>query len=210
VGYGGGDAVYTNGSSLSPNGTNAGYSYGNGNNSSSGSFREGKQRSPRRNGSFAFDTISSKLKNPAVWGYVLAAIFFWGMMSYRSGQNQLVALLDSRNFKNALVQIRANKQQRESLLSQLTSARDTQRVMLTNKSEQETAKRKLQKEIDELKQKHEGPEREMEKIKIKTREEAWKTQVQLLQQATSRESRRAATEKYVANRVEINFSHSCL
>lgn len=59
----------------------------------------------------------------------------------------------------------------------------------------ETEKRSLVKQIEDLKAQHEGPDKEAEKARVKTREEAWKNQVELLQQATIRESRRAVSEK---------------
>jgi hypothetical protein len=196
VGYGGGDAGPGYG------GYNGGGHLGGGASTSSngnggGSFRE-KSRSPRsRHASFAFDSsILSKLRNPGLYGYVLAFFFLVGMLSYRSGQNQLMASLESKTFKSALAVIQATKRQKEALQNQLNTARETQKV--SKKSvEAEGNHRKLQKEIDNLKLQHEGPDRASEQLKIKTREEAWKSQVTLLQQATSRESRRAATAKYV-------------
>lgn len=117
------------------------------------------------------------------------------MLSYRSGQNQLIGLLESRKFKDALVEIKSIQKQRDGLQNQLKTFRETQRKLKNQKDEMDSAHKQLTQQIVEMKRKHEGPEREMEKSKIKTREEAWKNQVQLLQQATSRESRRAATEK---------------
>jgi hypothetical protein len=188
VGYGGGDSGPGYGGYSSSTAGN-GSTYGNG--------RE-KSRSPRnRQGSFALDGVRNTLRNPGLYGYLLAFFFFICMLSYRSGQNQLLNLLDSKKFKDALVEIKAAKRQKENLQNQLNNARETQKVMAKKQVEADGNNRKLQREMDELKTKHEGPERATEQLKVKTREEAWKNQVQLLQQATSRESRRAATEKYV-------------
>jgi len=88
--------------------------------------------------------------------------------------------------------------EKESLRSELRTLKESQKKQVAQQIEvTEQKNRALLKQVDELKMKHEGPEAEAERERADKREEAWIHQVQVLQQATSRESRRAVTEKYV-------------
>jgi hypothetical protein len=55
----------------------------------------------------------------------------------------------------------------------------------------------LEKERDELRVKHEGPDKKEEETRMKSREEAFVEQVSLMQQAIKKESKRTILERYV-------------
>lgn len=225
AGRGGGDLPTTGGSPTNGyggGGSGGGY-YGNGyggNNSGYGGYTGGandygagyggaavhmssdssssfKDKPSRRSGSgINVDWIFAKLRE--YWGVLLAILFFLQMMSYRSGHNQLLKTLqNAKHVKEATQTYRSLERQRDSLQKQLSISQESYKSMQQKTSSLETEKRNLAQEVAGLKSKHESPERDAEKAKVKTREDAWKNQVQLLQQATSRESRRAVTEKYV-------------
>lgn len=66
-------------------------------------------------------------------------------------------------------------------------------------SELQRQNKLLQKERDELLVKYEGPDKEEASERLQLREEAFQNQVELLQEATRKESKRNVLERYVGN-----------
>ena len=77
------------------------------------------------------------------------------------------------------------------------SIRDTQVKLNGRQQELERENRLLQKERDELRVKYEGPDKEEEESRLQLREVAFQHQVELLQEATRKESKRNVLERYV-------------
>jgi len=72
--------------------------------------------------------------------------------------------------------------------------------------ELERENRLLQKERDELRVKYEGPDKEEEESRLQLREEAFQNQVELLQEATRKESKRNVLERFGPGPHEVQFS----
>ena len=73
--------------------------------------------------------------------------------------------------------------------------RDQRRQFQQQINDLERSNRFLQKESDELRVKHEGPDKVEELARLQLREEAYQDQVDLLQKATRKESKRAVIER---------------
>jgi hypothetical protein len=78
----------------------------------------------------------------------------------------------------------------KELRQELRTSEESFRAERAKRSAAERMQQSLQGQLDQLKS-----EFESRTVKVEKREGAWMEQVQLLQQATTRESRRAATEK---------------
>jgi hypothetical protein len=136
-------------------------------------------------------------KNPLVL-YGVAVFFVIATLYYRSSGNSMLSALQVKTQDAAVEMVQGLEQEASKWKIQV----DKQRNDLQRKATQDTARlerdnRSLQKEWDDLRVKHEGPEKIEGDARISLREDAWKQQVLLLQTATERESQRTVLERYV-------------
>jgi cyclophilin family peptidyl-prolyl cis-trans isomerase len=163
---------------------------------SNGSFKD-KPRS--RNGSNdPVALVLDKLKQPWMWGVLAASFFFILTMQYRSQRNAILRELNVSSTKEALQRFQDTHSQKQNFERELFSKTSETKTTAQKTAKLEVELRKVQKERDELRVKFESPDRRRDEIRLAAREEAWKKQVQVLQQATSKESRRAVMEKFGA------------
>jgi len=85
------------------------------------------------------------------------------------------------------------------------TVRETERKLKSRQAELERENRLLQKERDELRVKHEGPDKEEEESRMLLRDEAFRNQLELLQEATRKESRRNVVERFGPGPHEVEF-----
>ena len=111
---------------------------------------------------------------------------FTRSLQVSSGQEALV-LLDSLK-----ADVRAEKSKARDI------KREAQKKYSSQISDLERENRLLQKERDELKAKHEGPDKKEASERSQLREAAFQEQVALLKEATRRESKRTVLERYVS------------
>jgi hypothetical protein len=135
---------------------------------------------------------------PWVIFLTLTVIFFLLTIRYRSQQSRLLGEIQLNSVDEVIEAFSKLKEDNRKWERETFSQKGAEREAHARYAALERSNRMLQKERDELRVKHESPERRNEELKIAAREQAWKHQVQLLQQATVREARRAASEKYVS------------
>lgn len=172
--------------------------YGGTNNGSTyGGYSSSYKDKPRRSSNQTI--VMQYLKQPIIWLALAAFVLFLTTMQYRGQRNWILRQLNVKTHKDAVNIVEDLREQiRKLQRERVTAHQDT--TAKNTKTDQEYAalereNRKLQKERDELRVKYESPEKRTEATRIAAREDAWKKQVHLLQQAASRESRRATTEK---------------
>ena len=134
--------------------------------------------------------------------YVLVLLGLWGILTMglwlnvRTKYNSILkqfkapnadALLD---LYQSLQKDLANAQQEKA-----RSVAEWKTKYTTRQNELERENRLLQKERDELRVKYEGPDKVEEGSRLLLREEAFQTQVELLQAATRKESKRNVLER---------------
>lgn len=139
-------------------------------------------------------------KDPVVLLACATALFFLLTMHYRGKLNWLLRETGETSHKSVLSLIGDLKKLNQKFERENQALKNTQaqrqKRMEQDQDRLKKENRQLQKERDELRVKYEGnPEKQIEEARLRAREDAWKKQVQLLQQATSRESRRAVLEK---------------
>jgi hypothetical protein len=134
---------------------------------------------------------------PWVLFLLLSVIFFVLATRYRSQQRHLLEEIQLNSVDEAIEAFARLKEDNRKWEREIFSQKGSEREAHARYSSLERSNRMLRTERDQLHAKYESPERRNEELKVVAREEAWKHQVQLLQEATIRESRRAATEKYV-------------
>jgi hypothetical protein len=139
-----------------------------------------------------------RFKNyPWVLFLLLSVIFFLLATRYRSQQRHLLEEIQLNSIDEAIDAFARLKEDNRKWEREIFSQKGSEREAHARYSSLERSNRMLRKERDQLHDKYESPERRNEELKIAAREDAWKHQVQLLKEATVREARRAATEKYV-------------
>jgi hypothetical protein len=133
------------------------------------------------------------------WAFFLSTtfIFFVTTTRYRTRQRHLLEELQINSVEEVIAAFTKMKEDNRRWEREIFAQKGAERETHARYTALERSNRLLQKERDELRGKVESPERRNEELKIKAREEAWKQQIQLLREATVRESRRAAIEKYV-------------
>jgi hypothetical protein len=134
---------------------------------------------------------------PWVLFLLLSVIFFLLATRYRSQQRHLLEEIQLNSVDEAIEAFARLKEDNRKWEREIFSQKGSEREAHARYSSLERSNRMLRTERDQLHAKYESPERRNEEFKVAAREEAWKHQVQLLQEATIRESRRAAIEKYV-------------
>jgi hypothetical protein len=134
---------------------------------------------------------------PWVLFLLLSVIFFLLATRYRMQQRHLLEEIQLNSVDEAIEAFARLKEDNRKWEREIFSQKGSEREAHARYSSLERSNRMLRTERDQLHAKYESPERRNEEMKIAAREGAWKHQVQLLQEATVRESRRAATEKYV-------------
>lgn len=134
---------------------------------------------------------------PWVLFLLLSTIFFLLATRYRAQQRHLLQEIQLSSVDEVIETFNRLKEDNRKWEREIFSQKGSEREAHARYSSLERSNRMLRKERDQLHAKYESPERRNEELKIAAREQAWKQQVQLLQEATVREARRAATEKYV-------------
>jgi flagella basal body P-ring formation protein FlgA len=119
-------------------------------------------------------------------------------MRARSNYNGILDVLQVHSSEAALEVVDQWKQSVEDAQREQTqSQRDATRKYASQINQLERDNRFLAKERDELRVKYEGPDKQEEETRMVLREEAFQSQVELLQQATQKESKRTVLERYV-------------
>lgn len=195
--YGGYSGSHENGHGYSNGG---GAAYGGYSSNAYGGYGEFKDKPVRRRSNDPVSLVLSYLKQPTVLAILVAVVFFSSTVHYRGQRNRILRVLDVRSAKDAVREVTSLKDEHERLegeASREVSRAEREAKVQVKRLERE--KRELQKDLDELRAEYESPEKRSKRVRYETRENAWKKQVELLQEATAKESRRAATEKYVCS-----------
>ena len=186
-------------------GYNAGGGGGGGGGNPYGGYNSGAQSL------YGAGTLSSKSKrrgsrshnfatiymNPILW-MIVAFLMFVLALYYRSTANGYLRRLSSRTIVEAVEKLKHSEDEARRWRAMVDeTSRELQRKFTQQITTLEKENRFLQKERDELRVKHEGPDKKEEEARILQREVAWQSQVALLQKATQRESKRMVLEKYV-------------
>lgn len=171
-----------------------GYSGAGGSTSAVSNNNEGYKEKPNKRRKQ--NVMLTMLMDPLMWTGALAVLFFILTVRYRLQSQVFLKTVSAGNFQEVVQTLHSSNQEKNLLRVELRTAKESYKKSVATASEMESENRKLQTELKELKLKYDSPEQRVaEKLKMDAREQALKSQVQLLQQATSRESRRAATEK---------------
>lgn len=136
---------------------------------------------------------------PGVLFLFLSGIFFILATRYRSQQRHLLQEIQLKSVDEVIDAFAKLKEDNRKWEREIFSQKGAEREAHARYAALERSNRMLRKERDDLHDKYESPERRNEELRIVAREDAWKHQVALLQQATVQESYRAATEKYVSS-----------
>jgi hypothetical protein len=147
----------------------------------------------------ASSSLLKKLQNPTILSGICAACFFCMSLYYRSSANSILTGLGVANKQQALdlissLHLEKNKWVKESEGS-ASQHLDGKRKFSQQLTTLERENKFLQKERDELRVKYEGPDKLEEQHRLELRDEALIEQVELLQAATRRESKRVVLEK---------------
>jgi hypothetical protein len=154
---------------------------------------EGYKEKPRKRKQNWMIHWLGKLKEPWTWPILLNLILITVTMRIKSQQSRFLQEVRASSFQDVIDIIQRYNREKESLRSDLRGMRESYYKANDSSNKFEREKRKLQQELEKLKA--EGPDQKVHQERLKSREDAWKKQVQLLQNATSRESRRAVMER---------------
>jgi hypothetical protein len=215
-GAGGGGGYSNNGGSSSYGGYTGGagaayggYSGGGGASSSNTISSKGKKRRTANSAN-----VLQSLANPLIWTSALAFIFFVLTIRGQLQQSSFLSSANAKSFKQILENLRRSKMEEDHLRSELRAAQDSYHRIVTQRESEtlhlQAQARELQAKLDAVgggvavdhshtvtQQQAQLETNALEKEHMSLREQALKTQVQLLQQASSRESRRSVIERYV-------------
>ena len=136
------------------------------------------------------------LKKPMVLAILVAFAFFSSTIHYRGQRNWILRVLQVRTTMDAVREVDFLKEEHERMegdAANEVSRAEREATIRVTRLEKEN--HQLQQERDELLAEYESPKTRSQQHRYEARESAWKKQVQLLQKATARESKRAATEK---------------
>eukprot|EP00934_Nitzschia_sp_Nitz4_P007473 Nitzschia sp. Nitz4//scaffold325_size20118//9160//10704//NITZ4_008702-RA/size20118-snap-gene-0.33-mRNA-1//-1//CDS//3329547899//7463//frame0 len=137
--------------------------------------------------------------------FALVMLLLWN--SARSRYNSILEELNVPTSKAALDLYQSLQTDLEVARSSKNRInRDTDRKYVKQQKELEAENRKLQKERDALTSKYESPERREQDARLLAREEAFQAQVERLQTATRRESKRAVLERFGPGPHEVEFN----
>jgi hypothetical protein len=143
-------------------------------------------------------TISLKLLKDKVVIASLAAFFMFGLtIYYRSQYHHILKKLHVQTMMEAVKSYEKLELEKKKFQKEAMSAKENDRNMKNSIRELEQTNRELRKQQDELKIKYEtaGGMEVQKSEKLKGRDDAWRNQVYLLQNATQRESKRAVLER---------------
>lgn len=193
-GYAGGGGMDAGGSA-----TYGGYAGGGGGGSNnSNDFKEKSRKSHRGGSNPILHYAISKLQEPWIWSIIISIIFFILTLHYRSKYNSILSMMDMKNgnIKDIQGSWERNRRLVEDKNRQVTMLQEQQRKNIQKQNLCENDKRTLEKEKQELRIKYENnPSIINEKNRLLSRDNAWKDQVEILQKATQRESRRSVIDK---------------
>jgi hypothetical protein len=136
--------------------------------------------------------VATYFQQPWVWAILSCLFCFFLAIYYRSQRSALLKVMhvgSLKEFREANERLQSDQ---IKWRKDLDSARGAEMQMRTKLVAMERELEKTKREAEVFKKKAETGNVEE---RILAREEAWKKQIQLLQKATSRESRRAAQER---------------
>lgn len=160
-----------------------------GGSSNIGNVYQGSGKYNKRRGSGSGGGINlfvQILKEPVAWASMVALVCFAMMMSNRSAQNAFLKRTGTLHFEDAIEAWDTIERMNKHFKSE----------MAKYKSEAKLNARKIVEETSKLEASNQGLEQlhEERETKVTAREAAWKDQVELLQRATKKESRRVVVE----------------
>jgi hypothetical protein len=140
--------------------------------------------------------ITHQLKQPLAWWSIAALL--GALVSFRSQsqQNAFLRAAGAGSFQQVLDRIARHGIDRDEMQRELRTMKDSYRKAVENANAKDKENRRLQNELDGAHKAHKGAVSSEQK-RVQTREQAWKQQVDLLQAATKRESKRAVIDKCV-------------
>jgi cobalamin biosynthesis Mg chelatase CobN len=159
---------------------------------SSFSIKGKKRRDPSPSISLGF------LFNRFVIVCVVAAILLIATIYYRSQYTTILNKFHTQSIVDAVKNYEKLEREKQRYQQESKTGQDQQRSLKNTIRELEKQNRELRKERDELQMKFDEEEDGIgaeEADKLKEREEAWRNQVYVLQNATARESKRAVLER---------------
>lgn len=154
-------------------------------------------------------TISLKLLKDKVVIASLVAFFMFGLtMYYRSQYHLILKKLHVQTMVEAVKSYEKLELEKKKFQKEAISAKENDRNMKNSIRELEKVNRELRKQQDELKVKYEtvGGIEVQKNEKLKGRDDAWRNQVYLLQNATQRESKRAVLERFGPGPHHVRFT----
>lgn len=125
----------------------------------------------------------------------LTLLFMLSTFRYHTQQRHLLSTLPAKSLDHVVTIVSKLKDDNRKWEREIFTQKGNERETHARYTALERSNRLLQKQVDELRVVYESPEKRNEELRVAAREDAWKDQVQLLQQATVREAKRAATEK---------------
>lgn len=196
-GGGGGSSGYSN---------NHGYGGYNGGQQSYGGYNAGNTYSSHEQTQASDDKYaktkapSIMIVNPLVLLCVLLGLWSIGVlglwMNVRSKYNSILSEFNAPNAGALLELYKSVQKDLVNAQQEKTRAAKEWKSKYTSRQEElERENRILQKERDELRVKYEGPDKEEEESRMLLREEAFQSQVALLQEATRKEAKRNVLER---------------
>ena len=202
-GGGGGGSSYSGYGSSTGGGFGVGMGEAYGGESSSYDSRSSLKGKKKRSGATSLPVSLALLMDKFVIAVVVALLLFGMTMHYRSQYKLILSKFHVQSIVEAVKSYERLEQDKKRFQREAMSGKETDRNLKNTIRELEKTNRELRKQQDELKVRYEasGGMGVEESEKLKAREGAWRKQVQLLQNATQRESKRAVIERYVANDV---------
>jgi hypothetical protein len=137
------------------------------------------------------------LKDKFIIAILMALLCFGSTLYYRSQYKVILKKFHAKTISEAVKSYERMEQERRNYQKDMLSTRDAERRQQNQIRELEMRNRELLKQKDEIRAQYESGSRmtKEESGKWKDREDAWRNQVYLLQNATQRESRRAVLER---------------
>jgi len=127
---------------------------------------------------------------------VLAALLFCTTLHYRGQSRKVLRQMNARNIQDLLSIMEKTERDKQRWQREAQSSQDMHQRMRESVKEMDSRNRALMKEKNELQTKLSGGVTKEQEASLKQREEAWRKQVYVLQNATTRESKREAMERY--------------
>jgi len=155
--------------------------------------------------------IASILKNKLVWAGVVALLFLGTTFYYRRQSSAILSKLHATSIDQAIGMFQQVEREKVRFAKEAQNLREAQARLKDTVRHLEAENRDLRKSKDELRVKYEGDLgtkalASEEELKLKAREEAWRKQVHVLQNATSRESAREAKARFGPGPHRVKFT----